>query len=407
MKNARPKQKDIKFFSVFWREWKEGRRRGPFDSKEHIGVAHYRLWLILVSERRKWRRLLRRQFGYDVGANRFVGVLGKATANVASALEPDPAEMNSSQAPFNYLSRQRRVKRHPFFIALKEYLVVLQCLQTRCSAPPDLINNLYYSCDVLLNQSCDFNGVRYSSQDLIESINQPEFSKGETYGEYMKRPEAQHIYACEQACDDFHATYWPLFKVLDSDWLTDEGMELFFGGHAYQGISLQVARSLRGQLRQVFPNAYDGLRSLLPETTKAVLQEIWKESDPIKRLEAFDKLPGKTSNLLRKQLPALEKKDQTNCVPFNEDTVPASQQEIQTRLVTTEMIETQIAVKGLTDREREVYLLKKTQGYTLAEIASILNIKPGTVASHYDRAKVKLGLTPKRQTKNNNNFPLM
>ncbi len=49
-----------------------------------------------------------------------------------------------------------------------------------------------------------------------------------------------------------------------------------------------------------------------------------------------------------------------------------------------------IALKELTDMQRQVFVLKNTQGLKIKEIADLLKISEGTVKSHLNRAMEKL-----------------
>ena len=58
---AAKQAKGMEQFHDYWRLWGKhgaGDRSGIFDSRESIGVGHYKLWKYLMVERRCWRRYL-------------------------------------------------------------------------------------------------------------------------------------------------------------------------------------------------------------------------------------------------------------------------------------------------------------------------------------------------------------
>ena len=132
-------------FQDYWRRWSAkggGKKVAIFDSGEPIGVGHYKLWKLLLAERKLWRRYLHSIYGFDVRSGKFT----RCTRN--SSNQPIPLLEEASEGEvgtdvMERLSHRRQCLRHPFYLALEQYLAACDCLE-RCGDPPELLSNPHF-----------------------------------------------------------------------------------------------------------------------------------------------------------------------------------------------------------------------------------------------------------------------
>lgn len=378
----------LEFFKDYWRKWLAGERFEIFDSRESLGVGHYKLWKKITSERRLWRRFLRRHYGYDAVTGKFCGAFGQECQRAIPSLEASP-----EQDPDDFwqrLTQRRSALRHPFYRALRQYLVACQCLSD-CGDPPELLANPRF---VLQNERRLYLTIGphfYFRGTLLDQMRQAASRPGETYVEACKRPRTRFV--SEQMTFAFDNVYGPLTKLFDPASGPEGDTEFFYGALAYVGISLKAAKRLRAGLKQYEGSPYESLWQLIPGVIETqILPDLWAIDDPEKKIAGFKKLPGKVAYALEKALGVAKKPKLPQTTQFDEEAVAKSSRSLDERVVREQINEQQLRlVKAkldrLTGRQREVYILNRKHKLTLREIADRLGIKPGTAASHLARAR--------------------
>ena len=384
-------------FSDFWRKWKsQGDQIDVFDSREQIGVGHYKLWRLLLEERRQWRRLLKRNYGFNVCTGKFwrskeydvisqsIPVLEKYSPN--NSIKTDAIVLD-------HWSRRRQCLRHPFYRALEQYLAVWDCLE-QCGDPPEYLANPFFVAYSERQPFLMINGEQYLKRFLFDEMAQTHAIHGETTRQYLSKPDQR--FRCRDIKAAFNAVYMPLIKILQPEAGPEGDTDDFYGAFADVGISLRKDIRLKKVVEDDGNNPYEYKRQLIPNVvTYEVLPNLWTIPDLVEREKAFHRLPGKTAYALGKMLGVVRRRKQPLTVEIREETSESSTAKHKTRPASEQTDEKKLQMASsmldqLPQRQREVFMMSRGQNMTLKEIASELDIQPGTAASHLARAVFKI-----------------
>lgn len=388
---AAKQAKGMEQFYDYWRLWGKhgaGDRSGIFNSRESIGVGHYKLWKYLTVERRYWRRYLNRLYGFSVRTGQFTASKrGGIGIQAIPVLEESPNEgKQTSQDILSRWSRRRQCLRHPFYQALEQYLVVCECLE-ECGDPPQLLANPRFVQYAERRLVLTIDGVQHVKSALVREMRPTDYLPGETYGDYSKRPHKH--FRCRDMKAAFHNVYLPITKILDMDSGPDGDIDQFFGSFADTGISLTKDVKLKAALKLDRADPYEIKRQLLPSVVmNQVVPKLLEIADPLQREAAFRKLPGKAAYALGQVVGVVSKKSKPRPAVDIDANITSELSERVAREQINEAARQVMAQLSLS--QRNVYLLHEVDKLTLKEIAQQLDIAPGTAASHLSRAKAKI-----------------
>jgi RNA polymerase sigma factor (sigma-70 family) len=401
-------------FHDYWRLWGKhgaGDRSTIFDSRESIGIGHYRLWKFLIIERRCWRKCLHSTYGFNVHTGQFMASRsgGIATQEVLVLEEPPIEGEQTSQDVLSRWSRRRQCLRHPFYQALEQYLAVCECLEG-CGDPPPLLANPHFAQYSERRLLLTINGAQHVKSALVQEMRLTDSLPGETWGAYINRPHKH--FRCRDMKAAFHNVYMPITKILDMESGPDGDTDQFFGSFADTGINLTKDVRLKAALKEVGADPYQIKRQLLPSVVMSkVVPKLLEIVDPLNREAAFRKLPGKTAYALGQVVGVIPKKYKRPSGVEPTENVISDEASLHKQLV-RELRKDQLTPRRsefqdnqnkimlqclaeLSAGQREVYILHEVDKLTLKAIAFQLDIAPGTAASHYSRAKVKVKIMQK------------
>lgn len=406
---AAKQEKGIEQFHDYWRLWGKhgaGDRSGIFDSRESIGVGHYKLWKYLVMERRCWRRCLHSAYGFNVRTGQFMASKrgGIGTQPIPTLEEPAAEGEQTSQNVLNRWSRRRQCLRHPFYQALEQYLVVCECLE-KCGDPPQFLANPRFVQYAERRLVLTINEVQHVKSALLREMSPTDYLPGETWGDYMKRPHKH--FRCRDIQGAFRSVYLPITKILDISSGPEGDTDQFFGAFADTGISLTKDVKLKAALKLDGADPYESKQQLLPPVVmNQVVPKLLEIADPLQREAAFRKLPGKAAYALGQVVGVVLKKSKRPPVVELSEDVTSDEASLHER-VARERISEQLSPRRsefqedqmtimrqrlakLSASQQEVYILHEVEKLTLKEIAQQLNIAPGTASTHFNRAKAKI-----------------
>lgn len=397
---ATPRPRDLSgptYFSDFWRKWKsQGDQIDVFDSREQIGVGHYKLWKLLLVERRQWRRLLKRNYGFNVCTGKFRWPQEYGVTNqyipVLEKYSPT-SSIESGKNVLDHWSRRHQCLRHPFYRALEQYLAVWDCLE-QCGDPPEYLANPSFLAYSERQPFLMINGEQYLKRFLFDEMAQMHAILGETAHQYLSKPHQR--FRCRDIKAAFDVVYMPLIKVFQPKAGPEGDTDDFYGAFADVGISLRKDIRLKKVLGDAGNNPYEYKRQLVPNVVMHnVLPNLWAIPDLVEREKAFHRLPGKTAYALGKMLGVVRGRKQLLTVKIREETSESISAKIKTRPASEQADEKKLQMVSsildqLSQRQREVFVMSRIQNMTLKEIASELDIQLGTVASHLARADSKI-----------------